>query len=108
MSPGAVREPGIANEAGIGKTKAGRPRRPYPIRAAESGREFIVSAPAGIEPGRGTRPDYSSAPPFFFVTLDFLAAVLARLASSAASTFFSISVIEPPAFSTAARAEAEA
>ncbi len=41
--------------------------------------------------------DYSY---FFFAA--FLAAVLARFSSSAARTFFSISVIEPPAFSTAA------
>ena len=52
--------------------------------------------------------DHSSAPPFFLTVLAFLAAVFLRLASSAASTFFSISVIEPPAFSMAARAPAVA
>ena len=45
---------------------------------------------------------------FGLPVLAFLAAVFLRLASSAASTFFSISVIEPPAFSTAALADAVA
>jgi hypothetical protein len=52
---------------------------------------------------------YSSSDDFFLPPdLAFLAAVLARFASSAARTLRSISVIAPPAFSMAARAEAVA
>ena len=41
---------------------------------------------------------------FGLAVLAFFAADFLRLASSAASTFFSISVTDPPAFSTAALA----
>ena len=75
----------------------------------------MVARPACGNAGRiacfsGAEPAYSStgAAAAFFPEFPFLAAVFLRLASSAGSTFFSISLIDPPAFSIAALAEAVA